>query len=54
MEAGWKYLNKDKSYEGKVKEIFSCFNFLNDAKNVRSPKASDLMKNKPENIHPSK
>ena len=37
-EAEWKYLNKDKSYEGKIKEFFSCFKFLNDVNDVKLEK----------------
>ncbi len=38
LKAEWKYLNKDKSYEGKIKEFFSSFKFLNDINDVKLEK----------------
>ena len=41
-EAEWKYLNNDKSYEGKIKEFFSCFKYFNDVKDVNLEKNESL------------
>ena len=37
-EAEWKYPNKDKSYQEKIKEFFECVKFLNDVSDVNLKK----------------
>ena len=37
-ESEWKYINRNKTYEQKIKEFFDCFNFLQNVKDVEFEK----------------
>lgn len=37
-ESEWKYINRNKAYEQKIKEFFDCFNFLQNVKDVEFEK----------------
>ena len=37
-ESKWKYINRNKTYEQKIKEFFDCFHFLQSVKDVEYEK----------------
>ena len=37
-ESEWKYINRNKTYDQKIKEFFDCFNFLQNVKDVEFEK----------------